>query len=197
MEISYNADAKDQGKQITPNIVGFQLVMAGIAKRTREGGSAPTQIVVDRQGEFNGAQRILSEFYAEAAGIKFENVPGVMELSFDGMPQIPVTFCPGHENCGLELADIYTWLFKLAFERKKIAPELQLLVDAQMGIGNTDELSLRGIRYRISRTLAERPELFRVNACQGQADPGQASVAGPATTLSVSSGQYGVRDLRR
>lgn len=147
-----------------PNIVGFQFVMGGIAKRTRESGSAPTQIVVDRQGEFNGAQRILSEFYAKAAGIKLEDVPGVMEVNFDGMPQIPVTFCPGDANCGLELADIYTWLFKLFFERRKVAPQLRPLVDAQMGIGNTDELSLQGIRYRITRALQERPELFRVSA---------------------------------
>ncbi len=155
LEISYNVGARGQIKQISPNIVGFQFVMEGIARRSRETGISASQIVVDRQGEFNGAQRELSKFYAKAAGIKFEEVPGVMKLNFDDMPQVPVTFVPGDENCGLEITDIYLWLFKLFFEGKKIARELQPLIDAQMGVGHTDELSLAGIRQRIVRSQNE------------------------------------------
>lgn len=159
-EVSYHVDTKSQIKAITPNIIAFQFVMAGIARRAVETGLSPSQIVVDRQGEFNGAQRVLSEFYAKAAGIQFEHVPGVMELNFDGMPQVPITFTPGDQNCGLELTDIHVWLFKLFFEGKKIARELQPLVDAQLGVGNTDELSLDGIRHRVVKTYKEQPQLF-------------------------------------
>jgi hypothetical protein len=120
-----------------------------------------SKIIVDRQGEFNGAQRVLSEFYAKAAGIKFDKVPGVMDASFEGMPQSPIMFCPGDEDCGLEITDIYLWLFKLFIERKPIAAELQPIVDAQLGVGNTDEISLDGIRRRVARTFTERPQLFR------------------------------------
>lgn len=161
LEISYNIESRDAIKQISPNIIGFQFVMQGIARRTLQYSTAPQQIIVDRQGEFNDAQRVLSELYAKAAGVQFAEAPGVMELNFDGMPQIPITFTPGDKNCGLEITDIFLWLFKLFFEKKKIAHELQPLINSQMGIGNTDELSLDGIKSRISKTFAERPQLFQ------------------------------------
>lgn len=160
-DISYNVRARDQTKQVSPNIIGFQFVMQNIAARTLNSGVPASKIIVDRQGEFNGAQRVLSEFYAKAADIKFDEVPGVMDVSFEGMPQSPIIFSPGDEDCGLEIADIYLWLFKLFFERKPIAAELQPLIDAQLGVGNTDELSLDGIRRRVARTFDERPQLFR------------------------------------
>lgn len=160
-DISYNIARRSDAKQISPNIIGFQFVMHGIAKRVRETGVEPSAVIVDRQGEFNGAQKILSEFYAQAAGVSFEDAPGVMELDFDGMPQIPISFVPGDTNCGLEVADILLWLFKRFFEKKSNAAELEPLISMQMGIGNTDELSLTGIKYRISNTVKSRPELFR------------------------------------
>lgn len=55
-EISYNVPSKKDMLQVTPNVVGFQSVMHGIAARMRKSGLEATRVVVDRQSQFNKAQ---------------------------------------------------------------------------------------------------------------------------------------------
>jgi hypothetical protein len=147
-EISYNASDEEGIKQISPNIICFQSVMHGIARRVREEGAEPTSIIVDQQQEFNSAQKVLADFYASAAGIKFENAPKMPVMTFDGMPQIPIQFVEGKNNCGLELVDIYLWVFKRLFEKKPVANELLPLYEAQIDRGYTDQISYEAIMKR-------------------------------------------------
>ena len=148
-ELSYNAEDEDQVKQIAPNIVGFQFVMHGIAKRVVEGGKKSAAIIVDRQDEFNKAQKTLAKFYARAAGIEFPNPKDMPVISFDGMPDVPLDFRPGDMCVGLELVDIYLWVFKRIYEDKAIANELMPLYEAQVGRGYYDEISHEGIMNRV------------------------------------------------
>ena len=148
-ELSYNAADNDQIKQIAPNIIGFQFVMHGIARRVLEEGKRSEAIIVDRQDEFNKAQQTLAEFFASAAGIEFPNPKDMPVISFDGMPDVPLEFRPGDTCVGLELVDIYLWVFKRLFEGKTLAEELKPLFEAQIGRGNYDEISHEGIMNRI------------------------------------------------
>ncbi len=148
-EISYNAVDEDQIKQIAPNIIGFQFVMHGIARRVLEEGKKSEVIVVDRQDEFNKAQQTLAEFFASAAGIEFPNPKDMPVISFDGMPDVPLDFRAGDTCVGLELVDIYLWTFKRIIEGKPIANELMPLFEAQVGRGNYDEISHEGIMNRV------------------------------------------------
>lgn len=147
-EISYNASDAESIKQISPNIICFQSVMHGIARRVREEGAAPTSIIVDQQQEFNAAQQVLADFYASAAGLELETGRGMPMLTFDGMPQIPIQFVDGKNNVGLELVDIYLWVFKRLFEEKPLAKELRPLFEAQIDRGYTDQISYEGIMTR-------------------------------------------------
>jgi len=151
-EISYNASDEDGIKQISPNIICFQSVMHGIARRVREEGAEPTSIIVDQQQEFNGAQKVLADFYASAAGIKFENAPKMPVMTFDGMPQIPIQFVDGKNNGGLELVDVYLWVCKRLFENKPVANELLPLYEAQIDRGYTDQISYESIMKRFLET---------------------------------------------
>lgn len=148
-KISYNAADDDQIKQVSPNIIGFQFVMHGIARRVREEGRKSKAIIVDRQDEFNKAQQTLAEFFSSVAGIEFENPPNMPAISFDGMPDVSLEFRSGDACVGLELVDIYLWVFKRIFERKTIANELRPLFEAQIGRGNYDEISHEAIINRI------------------------------------------------
>lgn len=148
-EISYNARDDKQIKQISPNIIGFQFVMHGIARRVLEEGKKSEAIIVDRQQEFNKAQQTLAEFFASAAGIEFENPIGMPVISFNGMPDVALDFRPGDTCVGLELVDIYLWIFKRKFEGKSLADELEPLFEAQVGRGSYDEISHEGIMNRI------------------------------------------------
>ncbi|WP_238879136.1 DUF3800 domain-containing protein [Achromobacter xylosoxidans] len=148
-ELLYNAVDDDQIKQIAPNIIGFQFVMHGIARRVFEEGKKSEAIIVDRQDEFNKAQQTLAEFFASAAGIEFANPKDMPVISFDGMPDVPLEFRPGDTCVGLELVDIYLWVFKRLFEGKIVANELKPLFEAQIGRGRYDEISHEGIMNRI------------------------------------------------
>lgn len=147
-EISYNVTKKSQIKQISPNIIGFQFVMNGIAKQLLEDGVKASEITVDRQTEFNGAQKTLAEFYAKAANIEFPNPPDMPPFDLKGMPQIPIQVKPGDQSYGLELVDVYLWLFKRWHEGHETPAELLPLLVAQEGRGRTDEVSLEALHRR-------------------------------------------------
>lgn len=158
-EISYNVGSKEQILQITPNIIGFQSVMHGIAGRARALGRKASRIVVDRQSQFNKSQRTLAQWYAAAAGLKMPMGPGMPEVNFQGMPTIPIEFKAGTESAGLELVDVYLWIFKRVLERKEIPEELYPLVNQQLQRGRTDEVSLSAIATRWTEWERNLPPL--------------------------------------
>lgn len=159
-EIGYNAADKGQVKQVSPNIIGFQFVMHGIARRLRQrGGRKASRIIVDQQSEFNKAQKTLAQFFADAAGIRHPMGPGMPEVDFRNMPKVPIECVPGTSSAGLELVDVHLWVFKRAMEGKAIATELQPLIQAQLRRGNTDEVSLHALERRWGRWLQQLPEL--------------------------------------
>lgn len=157
--IGCNVDHADDIKQISPNIIGFQFVMHGIAKRIIQRGKKASRIVVDRQSQFNMAQRTLSEFFAAASGIEGATGPGMPKVSFTGMPKTPIEFAAGTDSAGLELVDVYLWMFKRLIDGKDMAPELMPLVYVQKRRGNTDEVSLRAIEHRWGQHFANPPPL--------------------------------------
>lgn len=159
-EISYNVGDKEQILQVTPNIIGFQSVMHGIAARLQTNGRAASRIIVDRQSQFNKAQQTLAEWYASAAGMRMPMGPGMPEVNFQGMPTVPIAFKAGTESAGLELVDIYLWVFKRVLERKEIAEELYPLVKYQFSRGRTDEISLAAIEERWTRWEQNLPQLW-------------------------------------
>jgi hypothetical protein len=157
--IGYNVAHADDIKQISPNIIGFQSVMHGIARRILQRDKRASRIVVDRQSEFNKAQKTLSEFFAAASGIEGSTGPGMPKISFAGMPKTPIEFVAGTDSAGLELVDVYLWIFKRFMEGKSMAAELMPLIYNQRHRGNTDEVSLRAIEARWARHFANMPEL--------------------------------------
>jgi hypothetical protein len=156
-KICYNVKSSKDILQITPNIIGFQSVMHGIALRVSKHGKQPAGIVVDQQTQFNKAQRTLSEFFASARKKPFPNGPGLPEIDFSSMPTTPISFRSGTDSAGLELVDIFLWVFKRFMEDKDVAPELFPLVRSQLHRGYTDEISINGIASRWIRWFEELP----------------------------------------
>ncbi len=74
------------------------------------------------------------------------------------MPEVPITCTPGTDNVGLELVDIYLWLFKRLFEGKDISDSLRTVISKQFSTGMTDEVSLHGISNRWEKFFDDLPE---------------------------------------
>lgn len=156
--IYYNAKRKKDMLSITPNLIGFQLVMHGITLRLLKNGKKASQITVDQQSQFNKAQKTLAEFYASARDVPMVTGPGLPEISFKGMPTIPISFKAGTESAGLELVDIYLWIFKRLLEEKELAPEIYPILNKQMHKSRTDEISINAIASRWQKWFEDLPE---------------------------------------
>lgn len=167
--IGYNVDRQEDIKQISPNIIGFQFVMHGIANRIVQRGKRASKIIVDRQSEFNKAQKTLSEFFATVSGMEGATGPGMPKVSFAGMPKTPIEFMAGTDSAGLELVDVYLWIFKRIFDGKDMAAELMPLVQTQLMRGNTDVVSLEAISNRWEQHFAQVPPLEDMSPAQIEA----------------------------
>lgn len=157
--IAYNDSHRDAVKQISPNIIGFQFVMKGIASRILQRGRAASKIIVDRQSEFNKVQKTLADFFVSASGIEVATGRGMPKISFASMPKTPIEFAAGTDSAGLELVDIYLWIFKRVFEGKEMAKQLMPLYNCQLARGNTDEVSLKAISLRWEKYFTQMPAL--------------------------------------
>lgn len=157
-EILYNTQGKRETYWITPNLIGFQNVLQSIAIRLKDNNQKPPIIVVDQQAQFNRTQRSLAEFYAEAKGLVYDFGTGLPEIDYTGMPDTPILFKSGLDSVGLELVDIYLWLFKRLSEKKEIAHELRPLVRKQIRYGLYNEISLNAIAERWTEWFEKLPE---------------------------------------
>lgn len=159
--LSYNVHDRRSILQVAPNIVGFQLVMMGIAEKIRVLGAPASRIVVDRQSQFNKAQRTLADFYSQASksGVKLEAPPGMSVVDFTNMPTVPIQISGGNMSAGLELTDIYLWVFKRMLGGVTIPSHLVPLITNMLPRTVTDEVSLRGIAIRFEKTMRDLPEL--------------------------------------
>ena len=158
-EIDYNIKNKKALLQITPNLIGFQSVMHGIASRLIKNGKSASKIVVDQQSQFNKAQKKLSDFYAANKNVPLVYGPGLPDIDFSGMPEVPIPCIAGTDSTGLELVDIYLWVFKRFMDNKKLAPELFTLIKSQLHRGHADEISINAISSRWSKWFEELPEV--------------------------------------
>jgi hypothetical protein len=165
-KLSYNASDAEMVKQVAPNIIGFQFVMNGIARRLRLAESRAARIVVDRQTEFNEAQKVLATGYARATGLRQRMGPGLPEIDMRNMPKIPLTVLPGTQSAGLELVDVHLWCFKRILDRKDVADAGIDLFNAHAGRGRTEQLSLRALEERWEAWFSDLPEMNELNPQQ-------------------------------
>jgi Protein of unknown function (DUF3800) len=157
-ELYYNAKTKEDRLAIMPNIIGFQSVMLGIADRLLNVQARAVRVIVDQQSQFNKAQKALADFYVAARSVPFKSGPGLPEISFKGIPTVPIEFSSSSDSAGLEIVDIYLWVFKRAMEKRELAPELYALVQPQLRRGRTDEISLRALAHRWEQWFEKLPE---------------------------------------
>ena len=168
--LSYNVASKFDAVTVMPNSVGFQNVLIGIAQRLRDSDREAKSIVVDRQSQFNKSQSWLAEWYSKMTGSNRALGPGLPTMDLRGMPTTRISFSSGYESAGLELVDIYLWIFKRLYEGKVVAPELYPLVMRQLTVGRTDEISLDAIAQRWEGYFrdVERADLSEEQLAEGR-----------------------------
>lgn len=157
-EIHYNVNLKKDSLQISPNLIGFQLVMHGIAKRLKGLNKKATKIIVDRQSQFNNAQDFISKFYNQHRGITLPSGPGLPVIDLKNIPNVPISCISGTESIGLELVDVFIWIFKRLLEGKNLAPQLNTIIKDQMYRARYDEVSINALTDRWGDWFNNLPE---------------------------------------
>lgn len=156
-KIHYNVYSKKDSLQISPNLIGFQSVLHGIASRLKLENTEATKIVVDRQSQFNAAQHSIAEWYKRGKNIPPISGAGLPVMDLSHIPTVTIACTPGTESAGLELVDIYLWIFKRWHEGRDIAPPLHKLIEGQFGAGKFDEVSLAGLEKRWGKWFKDLP----------------------------------------
>lgn len=128
-KINYNINSKKDSLQISPNLIGFQSVLQGIASRLKSSNAEAKALIVDQQSQFNNAQRFIYDFYKNQKGVYPLGALGMPVMDLRAMPEIPMACVSGTESAGLELVDLYLWILKRLSENKFVSPQLEQLLN--------------------------------------------------------------------
>ncbi|EAU9842527.1 hypothetical protein EOY72_25345 [Salmonella enterica] len=156
-QLGYNCKTNKEKLQIMPNMIGFQSVLHGICSRL----GAPNRkadIIVDQQSQFNTTQRELNEFYYQIREQPWALGPGLPVMDMKNMPAKPLVFQSGTMSAGLELVDIYLWIFKRYMERKELTKPLSRLVYTNLKTARTDSVSLQSVAKRFKEFFEKLSE---------------------------------------
>jgi hypothetical protein len=157
-KIQYNVSGKKDRLSISPNIIGFQTVMHGIMSRLKLSNTKASSIIVDQQSQFNKAQKTLSEYFVSMKNIPWITGPGLPVMDLKHMPEVPISFLSSNNSAGLELVDIYLWIFKRYIEKKDLSVETYPFIRRQSPRVRIDEVSINAIASRWGKVFEEMPE---------------------------------------
>ena len=164
-KINYNINSKKDSLQISPNLIGFQSVLQGIASRLKSSNAEAKALIVDQQSQFNNAQRFIYDFYKNQKGVYPLGALGMPVMDLRAMPEIPMACVSGTESAGLELVDLYLWILKRLSENKFVSPQLEQLLNDQYSRSLFDDISLKSIENRWSHYFDnELPQLEEMSA---------------------------------
>jgi hypothetical protein len=130
-------------KAFSPNAVGFQFVLSGIARRSKHSGRPASKIVVDRQSQFNAAQLEAYSIQSRKAEWLRENpedrkpysahpffigAQEDLETLISHFPRENATISESKDSIGLQIADTFLWITNRSIrEDAKVPPELREL----------------------------------------------------------------------
>lgn len=160
---------------ISPNAVGFQFVVAAIARRTRKKRrKSVSSIVVDRQNQFNTAQ-IGTHYNLSriAEGIKNSSEQDKVtyfsnplytgfspeEVSHKGLTDRDLTISKSADSIGLQIVDVYLWIANKLFSGVNLPSEIIELWNLFQHRSLIDGISMRGMAERFKNFEKNLPNL--------------------------------------
>jgi hypothetical protein len=162
-------------KAFSPNAVGFQFVLAGIARRSKHSGRSASRILIDRQTQFNSAQLEaysnqfrLAEWYRKNPQDQKEylahpflvGAQDDMETLISHYPQEKVTVSDSKDSIGLQITDAFLWIANRAIrEDANVPPELRKLAYLLLTTGIKNGISLPLMMNRWSTFERNLPAL--------------------------------------
>lgn len=162
-------------KIISPNAVGFQFVVAAIARRTRKKRrKSVSSIIVDRQNQFNKAQIETHDNLSRIAeGIKNSSEQDKAmylknplytgfspeEVSHKGLTDKELTISKSTDSIGLQIVDVYLWIANKLISGVNLPSELMELWQLFQHRSSIDGISMSGMARRFKNFEKNLPKL--------------------------------------
>lgn len=160
---------------VSPNAVCFQFVVGAMAKRLRKKKKKDALgIVVDRQSQFNPAQ-VDTHRFAQKIEMGLAAAPAAerswylghpLHRGFDDVhvlrkntPKKEIEVRASNDSIGLQIVDIYLWVFNRLLSGKDLSEELLVLVDYLMTTGFIDGISMPFMANRWRQFEASLPKI--------------------------------------
>jgi hypothetical protein len=159
---------------LAPNSIGFQFVLAAIAKRLKVAARKPLGITVDRQTQFNPAQLETYDLQSRMArslrgsGVEKDRylahpfLEGAREDAaalISHFPEEKLTIASSNQSFGLQLTDTYLWLTNRAISDRDYPMELAPIMRTFFTKGMIDGISLSAMMQRWSAFEKKLPPL--------------------------------------
>ncbi|MBL7479721.1 DUF3800 domain-containing protein [Legionella bononiensis] len=122
------------------NIMCFRSVLDSI----RETGVQPTEIVIDKESNYNVPQQEVLDVYRDLKNYSFPYYPHMPHVEFNNIPEVNFKFSSSRNNFGLEITDIYLWICKRKLEGRKLCKKFEELTDSS-SFSWTNDISLNTI----------------------------------------------------
>lgn len=167
-KLSFNAKTKRDKKFISPNLIGFQAVYWGITNRAKKKKRKVLGIIVDQQDQFNTVQDYLLQIYRNAEGFFYPHDFGLGGMDYRNIPTIIPKFKSSKVSVGLEIVDIYLWLFKRYLDGKLLNILLIDFVKSQLNKVYCDEVSINATNQRFSAWMQDLPNVTHEQMLIGQ-----------------------------
>lgn len=173
---------------LSPNTVGFQFVLQAIARRQKSASQDAIKITVDRQSQFNPAQRetydIQSRFARSFAADEREKATFLSHPFFEGardeaetlishFPKPSLTISESAHSFGLQLTDIYLWLINRCIKDDYISRELSPLITNVFQTGVVDGISVSAMMRRWEQFEQGLPPFSELTAEQRELNDAQ------------------------
>lgn len=158
-ELLFNVKSKREKKFISPNLIGFQAVYWGITKRAQKKKKKVLGIIVDQQDQFNTTQSYLLEIYRNAEGFHYPHDFGLGGMDYRNIPMTIPKFQSSKKSVGLEIVDIYLWLYKRYLDGKLSNTHLIHFVKFQANKVYCDEVSIKATINRFEGWMENLPQI--------------------------------------
>ncbi|MEQ1276344.1 hypothetical protein [Acinetobacter soli] len=125
-------------------------------------------IIVDQQDQFNTIQDYLLRIYRNAEGFFYPHDFGLGGMDYRNIPTIIPKFKSSKVSVGLEIVDIYLWLFKRYLDGKLLNILLIDFVKSQLNKVYYDEVSINATNQRFSAWMQDLPDVTYEQILIGQ-----------------------------
>ncbi|HHE3606099.1 TPA: DUF3800 domain-containing protein [Pasteurella multocida] len=161
--IYYNGSLdKNSQLQISPNLIAFQTVLFGIVHRSNLNNSQVNKVIVDQQSQFNNAQKWLTKLYQKTDDILSLGI-GLPEIDFRNMFKTSIECMSGNSSMGLQIVDLFLWIFKRKIEGRKLSAELENVFNILSYDSAGDEISLKALFIRWSEWFNALPKVSEIS----------------------------------